>query len=608
MAENGGAGQVAGAWPWGLVAAGSAAVIAVAGWLIMMPPGRVAEDREAPPVAAAEPATSVPAAPRVPGPATTTPAMSNPAAPDPAAATDGSTAEASAPTDATAQTQEARDVAAAAPTEATGTVPDDSPRGEQASPPADMASAEPAPVDQQPADVGPAVPSEVPAGATAETQAEVGPIPTFDVTPTLVGGNLLVAGRAGAGAVVTVLVDGVAALDVTADAAGQFAAFLPLESSGAARAITLSARQGDAPPVTSEGALIVAPAPPPAASAPPVPAPAEVADAAPAATDESVAPAAGSGTLALAGQARAEAPVGGTTATTALPAVGDAPEAEPPPATASDPTPEPAPAASPDATTTAEARSDAVPAASEAAPPALLLATPDGVRVVQPAGPGNASVDLALDAISYGATGSVDLDGRATPGAVVRLYRDNALAAEVRAGEDARWQADLGGVPPGLYRLRIDELATDGRVARRIELPFLREDPDALAAAASAVPGLAAPAAPAPAPAAAPATGTVAAEPATSPGSGVAPAAPEQVAGGIAPVPTAPAGAEEPATDIASPVRLGLVTVQPGNTLWGIASDRYGQGVLYVRLFEANRDRIRDPDLIYPGQVFTLPE
>jgi nucleoid-associated protein YgaU len=50
------------------------------------------------------------------------------------------------------------------------------------------------------------------------------------------------------------------------------------------------------------------------------------------------------------------------------------------------------------------------------------------------------------------------------------------------------------------------------------------------------------------------------------------------------------------------------VKVQPGNTLWGIAQDSYGDGVYYVQLFEANRDLIKDPDLIYPGQVFSLPE
>lgn len=50
------------------------------------------------------------------------------------------------------------------------------------------------------------------------------------------------------------------------------------------------------------------------------------------------------------------------------------------------------------------------------------------------------------------------------------------------------------------------------------------------------------------------------------------------------------------------------VTVQTGNTLWAIARERYGEGILYVRVFEANRDAIRDPDLIYPGQVFNLPD
>jgi len=71
----------------------------------------------------------------------------------------------------------------------------------------------------------------------------------------------------------------------------------------------------------------------------------------------------------------------------------------------------------------------------------------------------------------------------------------------------------------------------------------------------------------------------------------------------------APAVADQPAaveTAQAAP-KLVTVTVQPGFTLWGIAQERYGDGVLYVQVFEANRDRIRDPDLIYPGQVFTVP-
>ncbi len=50
------------------------------------------------------------------------------------------------------------------------------------------------------------------------------------------------------------------------------------------------------------------------------------------------------------------------------------------------------------------------------------------------------------------------------------------------------------------------------------------------------------------------------------------------------------------------------LVVQPGNTLWGISEDRFGDGRRYMRIFDANRDQIRNPDLIYPGQVFTLPE
>ena len=56
-----------------------------------------------------------------------------------------------------------------------------------------------------------------------------------------------------------------------------------------------------------------------------------------------------------------------------------------------------------------------------------------------------------------------------------------------------------------------------------------------------------------------------------------------------------------------SPVNPVSITVQPGFTLWGIASEQFGDGVLYVQVFEANKDKIRDPNLIYPGQVFVIP-
>ncbi len=49
------------------------------------------------------------------------------------------------------------------------------------------------------------------------------------------------------------------------------------------------------------------------------------------------------------------------------------------------------------------------------------------------------------------------------------------------------------------------------------------------------------------------------------------------------------------------------VIVQPGNSLWRIARRIYGEGVRYSVIYTANRDRIGDPDLIFPGQIFTVP-
>lgn len=71
-----------------------------------------------------------------------------------------------------------------------------------------------------------------------------------------------------------------------------------------------------------------------------------------------------------------------------------------------------------------------------------------------------------------------------------------------------------------------------------------------------------------------------------------------------APVTPAPAQAAVPAVAVA---RATVITVQPGHTLWGISAQHYGEGDLYVQIYNANRSQIRDPDLIYPGQIFTLP-
>ena len=57
-----------------------------------------------------------------------------------------------------------------------------------------------------------------------------------------------------------------------------------------------------------------------------------------------------------------------------------------------------------------------------------------------------------------------------------------------------------------------------------------------------------------------------------------------------------------------TPDLAGEVTVEPGNSLWRIARRTYGEGIRYTLIYQANRGQIRDPDLIYPGQIFIIPE
>ncbi|MEQ8900392.1 MAG: LysM peptidoglycan-binding domain-containing protein [Roseovarius sp.] len=178
--------------------------------------------------------------------------------------------------------------------------------------------------------------------------------------------------------------------------------------------------------------------------------------------------------------------------------------------------------------------------------PTVLLSNESGVRVLQSPQKRTPEVmsSVALDAITYSEAGEVQLSGRGRGEGFVRIYLDNQPITTSRIEEDGGWQSALPDVDTGVYTLRVDEVSEAGEVTSRVETPFKRED--------------------------------------------------EAILATRDPDPAAP--------------RLDVVTVQPGSTLWAISRETYGEGILYVRVFEANRDRIRDPDLIYPGQVFELPE
>ena len=63
---------------------------------------------------------------------------------------------------------------------------------------------------------------------------------------------------------------------------------------------------------------------------------------------------------------------------------------------------------------------------------------------------------------------------------------------------------------------------------------------------------------------------------------------------------------EEPAPPV-NPKSNGTHVVQPGDTLWAIAKKYYGDGNQYPKIYNANKDKIKNPNLIYPGQKLVIP-
>jgi nucleoid-associated protein YgaU len=220
------------------------------------------------------------------------------------------------------------------------------------------------------------------------------------------------------------------------------------------------------------------------------------------------------------------------------------------------------PAASADAAGAAEetVETTAEPASAEPQQPTVFVADTQGVKVIQSADT-VAQEQVVLDAISYDETGGVRLSGRGAAASGINLYLDNALTLSTRSDDQGFWSVDGSQIAAGVYTLRIDQIDDGGKVTSRFETPFKREER-------------------------------------------------RQIVEAVQPTVTAEASTQSDDTTSqpqATP-EISAITVQPGNTLWGISRERYGEGILYVRVFEANRDKIRNPDLIYPGQVFVLPE
>ena len=205
--------------------------------------------------------------------------------------------------------------------------------------------------------------------------------------------------------------------------------------------------------------------------------------------------------------------------------------------------------------------------------PVVALMTPDKPTVVlsQPAASMPSVATVVVEAVEVEPGGKLHVSGRAPSGAAVRLYLNDSFVASATAGADGRFAVAINeGVAPGSYRVRLDEVGSNsGAVRGRAEVPF--SVPDAAVTASV------------------PAQATASKRTAQQP----------QLTAAVLPDGASPSAVVVP--------KIATTTVSRGDNLWRISSRTYGAGARYAVIYKANRAQIRNPNLIYPGQIFVLP-
>ncbi|UWU92868.1 LysM peptidoglycan-binding domain-containing protein [Bradyrhizobium sp. CB1015] len=206
--------------------------------------------------------------------------------------------------------------------------------------------------------------------------------------------------------------------------------------------------------------------------------------------------------------------------------------------------------------------------------------------------------------------------GRATPGARVELLRDGKPLDSVVADASGQFVMTPPQLPAGSYDLTLRAKAPDGTVTESG-----RTMPVTIAAAA-------------PPPARTPPAAkqetkqaekpddksdVVAALPSASPRLASVPdkqaarpkliGAPKPKAFAHAPAATAIASASPAEALTTAPAEAGgSRIIARGDSLWALSRLAYGDGARYGVIFKANRDKIHNPNLIYPGQTFVMPQ
>ncbi|KRB31945.1 MULTISPECIES: LysM peptidoglycan-binding domain-containing protein [Mesorhizobium] len=244
----------------------------------------------------------------------------------------------------------------------------------------------------------------------------------------------------------------------------------------------------------------------------------------------------------------------------------------------------PAPETKPAAPAGDQAAAPAAPPPAAPAP-AVAEATPPAAAVGEP--------KIVVEAVEIDGN-KIFVAGLADPGRKVRAYANDILLGDAQTSPDGHFLVEATrDIPVGSYTIHVDGLDADGvKVVARAAVPFEREPGETVAAVAPAgtKPAESKPAAPA------------AAETPAAP----APVAPATEAPAVVAEATPPSDVPE----VVSPKLEhadGAVVIRRHDTLWRISRRVYGHGVRYSTIYLANQDQIRNPDRIWPGQVFKVP-
>jgi len=205
--------------------------------------------------------------------------------------------------------------------------------------------------------------------------------------------------------------------------------------------------------------------------------------------------------------------------------------------------------------------------------PVVALVTPNKPTVVlsQPGVPKPAGA-LVVETVEIEPGGKFHVSGQARPGAPLRLYLNDSFVTSVTAGADGRFAVTINeGVAAGSYRVRVDEASSSGTVRARAEVPFTAPET----------------------------TASMSAQAATSKRPDTT--GPQLAAAGATVLPDS----GSPSTVVVP--KIATTTVSRGDSLWRLSQLTYGAGMRYAVIYKANREQIRNPNRIYPGQIFVLP-